>query len=328
MKLFLLNILKFITPILVFLFISDHIITSGLRVTGYGEYKEWNEIFNGDINADLIINGSSRPFTGISPAILDSVLGLNSFNLAMNGSEFCHTNTRYLIYNEFNKTPKIVIQALDLHSLRNTETLLFPDQFVPYYDNDLIKKLVESSSDFSSFDYDIPSFKYLYQYKVQFVGICEYFNLIHFDNGKYKGYRRTNLKTWDPYGETSKFIIKHPYGIVINVDTAFVKLFDSFLQKSKKSNIKVILVYTPFFIKYQYLIINRKEIMNLYRQFAKKYDLIFLDYSNDPISYNKSLFYNSNHLNAEGSEIFSKKLATDIKKKLNQTNKHNIKTTY
>ena len=124
------------------MFISDHIITSGLRVTGYGEYKEWNEIFNGDINADLIINGSSRPYTGISPAILDSVLGLNSFNLAMNGSEFCHTNIRYLIYNKFNKPPKIVIQALDIHSLRKTETLPFPDQFLPYYNNDLIKKLM------------------------------------------------------------------------------------------------------------------------------------------------------------------------------------------
>ena len=65
--------------------------------------------------------------------------------------------------------------------------------------------------------------------------------------------------------------------------------------------------------------------MNLYRQFAKKYDLIFLDYSNDPISYNKSLFYNSNHLNAEGSEIFSKKLAADIKKSLNQISNSKVK---
>ena len=56
--------------------------------------------------------------------------------------------------------------------------------------------------------------------------------------------------------------------------------------------------------------------MDLYRQFAKKYDLIFLDYSNDPISYNKSLFYNANHLNAKGSEIFTRKLALDIKRSL------------
>jgi hypothetical protein len=317
MRFFLLNILKFIIPIIIFLFISDHIITQGLRVSGYGEYKEWNEIFNGNINADLVINGSSRPFTAISPSILDSVLHLKSFNLAMNGSEFCHTNTKYLIYNEFNKAPKIVIQALDMHSLRKTDALPFPEQFLPYFENDLIKKLVVSYGDFSTFDFYIPSFKYLYKYTVQFVGICEYFNLIHFNNRNYKGYRKTNLKTWDGEGETTKFIIKHPHGIVINLDTISVKLFDSFLQNSKKLNIKVILVYPPLFIEYQYLIINREEIMNLYKQFTKKYDLIFLDYSNDPISYNKSLFYNANHLNAEGSEIFSKKLSIDIKKKLN-----------
>lgn len=291
------------------MFISDHIITQGLRVSGYGEYKEWNEIFNGNINADLVIYGSSRPLTAISPAILDSALDLKSFNLAMNGSEFYQTNTRYFIYNEFNKSPKIVIQALDMHSLRKTKTLPFPEQFLPYFNNDLIKKLVVSYGDFRTLDFYIPSFKYLYQYKVQFAGICEYFNLKHFDNGKYKGYHKMDI-SWD--GLTKKFIAKNPKGIEVKLDSIVIKLFDSFLQDCKRNNIILILVYTPEFIEYQYLTNNRSEIIGLYKHFANKYDINFLDYSKDSISFNKSYFYNTQHLNKIGSEVFSRKLSKDI----------------
>ena len=93
---------------------------------------------------------------------------------------------------------------------------------------------MKTYNDFNAFDFLIPSFRYLYQYKVQFVGMCEYFNLIHFENGKYKGYRKTDLKSWDGDGQTSMFIIKHPHGVIINLDSASVHLFDSFLQNSEK----------------------------------------------------------------------------------------------
>jgi hypothetical protein len=42
--------------------------------------------------------------------------------------------------------------------------------------------------------------------------------------------------------------------------------------------------------------------------------LLFLDYSSDTICNNKKLFYNSQHLNSKGSEIFTKKLAKDLLK--------------
>ena len=80
-----------------------------------------------------------------------------------------------------------------------------------------------------------------------------------------------------------------------------------------KDNIKVFLVYAPEYYELQHLITNSDSLLNIYSNFAQKYKTVFLDYSKDPISQNKELFYNSQHLNRKGSEVFSIKLANDLK---------------
>jgi hypothetical protein len=311
MKHFIVNLLIFLFPLIVFLFGIDSVITEGLKKTGWDEYKEWNEILSGSINADLIINGSSRPLTAISPAILDSTLNLTSYNLSLNGHEFYMEYIRFLLYVEFNKAPKIIIQALDRHSLKKSRTLPNPDAFLPYLDYELIKTSSNYyNNHFNYFDFYLPGYKYLYKYKIQFIGFCEYFNLKHFDYGKYKGFQKMDIP-WD--GLTEKFIAQNPNGIEVKLDTTAIKLFESFLRKSKRTNSKIILVYSPELNDYQNFTINRSEIFNLYKNLANKYDLEFLDYSKDSLSLNKAFFYNSQHLNKIGSEVFSRKLSEDIR---------------
>ncbi len=178
MKHFIVNLLIFLLPLIVFLFGIDSVITKGLKKTGWDEYKEWNEILSGSINADLIINGSSRSLTAISPAILDSTLNLTSYNLALNAHEFYMEYIRFLLYSEFNKSPKIIIQTLELHSLKKSRTLPNPDAFLPYLNYELIETASEFyNNHFNYFDFNFPAYKYFYKYKIQFIGFCEYFNL-------------------------------------------------------------------------------------------------------------------------------------------------------
>ncbi len=311
MKHFIVNLLIFLLPLIFFLFGIDSVITEGLKKTGWDEYKEWNEILSGSINADLIINGSSRSLAAISPAILDSTLNLTSYNLALNAHEFYMEYIRFLLYSEFNKSPKIIIQTLDLHSLKKSRTLPNPDAFLPYLNYELIETASEFyNNHFNYFDFYLPGYKYLYKYKIQFIGFCEYFNLKHFDYGKYKGFQKMDIP-WD--GLTEKFIAQNPNGREVELDSSAIKLFDSFLQDCKLNSINLILVFIPDFFSYQNLTINRSKIIKLYKQFAQKYDLVFLDYSKDSISFNKAFFQNSKHLNKIGSEVFSRKLSKDIR---------------
>ncbi len=56
------------------------------------------------------------------------------------------------------------------------------------------------------------------------------------------------------------------------------------------------------------------EGMQIYHSFSKKYDIPFLDYSDDTsLTYDTAYFYNAMHLNKKGAELFTLKLANDIK---------------
>ena len=73
------------------------------------------------------------------------------------------------------------------------------------------------------------------------------------------------------------------------------------------------IVYTPVHIDGQKFVTNRDELIETYNNYSSKYSIRFYDYSKDSICLDRSYFYNSTHLNKKGSEIFSKKLANDLK---------------
>jgi hypothetical protein len=54
-------------------------------------------------------------------------------------------------------------------------------------------------------------------------------------------------------------------------------------------------------------------IINIFKQLAVEFDLIFLDYSKYEICMDKNYFYNASHLNAHGADLFTRILANDLK---------------
>jgi hypothetical protein len=56
----------FLLILLALCFALDYLVTSGLRKSEMFQYSEWNAIVNGDASADVIIQGSSRTWVGIS----------------------------------------------------------------------------------------------------------------------------------------------------------------------------------------------------------------------------------------------------------------------
>ena len=55
--------------------------------------------------------------------------------------------------------------------------------------------------------------------------------------------------------------------------------------------------------------------MNIYINiFQKKYDIPLIDYSSYSTCLSKDYFYNAEHLNLTGTNLFSEKLAYDLKK--------------
>jgi len=113
-------------------------------------------MYNGEINADIIINGNSKAWHHISPKIIDSVIGLNSYNLGIDGYDFMMQKAKFDMYSKYNKTHKIVIQIVGNSTLDKRDDLYQNIQFKPYINDPIIREITKKYKGFSFLDYNLP----------------------------------------------------------------------------------------------------------------------------------------------------------------------------
>jgi hypothetical protein len=115
---------------------------------------------------------------------------------------------------------------------------------------------------------------------------------------------------WD--SSFNSFKISNPQGVNNKISKETLSLFDDFLDESVTARSIVFLVNPPSYYESQEYINNYDSILDIYRKYQKKDQVFFLDYSNLDLSRDTLYFYNSQHLNKLGSELFTKRLAEDI----------------
>jgi hypothetical protein len=219
-------------------------------------------------------------------------------------------HARFKVFLEHNPKPKYIIQNLDVFSLVKQVGLYDKEQFLPYLHDPLIRSATRGyEGEFGPVDYYFPLFKYNGHLEIAKLGLLNYFGSSIEQRTKYKGYQGKDL-VWD--FTFDKFKKENPSGVNILIDRQTENEFLEFLDYCKKNDIKVIFVFSPEYIEVQPFFTNRNEVMRHYQEIAKTYEIPFLDYSNHPICFNKAHFYNSQHLNKTGAEIFSNILAQDL----------------
>lgn len=297
-----------------FLFISlflDFIVTSGLKKTESYDFREWNVLYQSKINADLIINGSSRAWVHISPQILDTSFSIDTYNLGIDGHNFYLQYCRFLEYCKYNKLPKYIIQSVDVFTLNKRKDLYNKIQFLPYFDKKNIRIFTKTYDGFSTSDYYIPFYRYLNHFEVIKIGFLNFFQYEQHNNGKFKGYLGVE-RNWD--NSYSNYLCSNKFINSYEFDEQTLILFNKYLNFCRENKIKVILVYTPEFIGNQLIFSNRLQVIDKFEKISKNHGVSFLNYSLDSMSFKTKYFYNSQHLNKNGSEIFSKKLSNDLVK--------------
>jgi hypothetical protein len=273
------------------------------------------KLSNGSINADLIINGNSKSYVQLSPKIFDSVLNLNSYNLGLDGNDFVIQKLQYDLYQKHNTVPKIIVQTVDFATLRKAEGELYNYvRFAPYLDNKHVKNTTKLYDGFTFVDYNLPLLKYSGQPLEVIDGLASSFNIHIAPSTLEKGYIQKNL-TWD--GSFDKFKERSKDGIRSSIDKSTCDIFEAYIEDCKQKNIPLFLVYTPVYHEFIPYDLDRQVLFDYLSDVSKKYDVPFLDYSEDELTFDKNKFFNSQHLNKEGSELFTTKLGLDIKASLN-----------
>lgn len=303
----------FLSPLILCSYFIDIFISSYLKKSNshaQKEYPTWNAIFEGKINSDIVIYGSSRAWRQINPTMISNNLKMSTFNLGIDGHNFWLQYLRHTLLLENNTKPKIIIHSLDIFTLEKNKDLYNPDQFLPYMLRDKeLKNAIESYNGFSIFDYEIPLIRYFGKLDaiktVIKLIIKPQSNIIE----RIKGYQG-QVQSWNSDFDKARFTMKY---YEVKIDTASMILFDRYLNECKANNIKIIFVYPPEYIEGQKFIKNRNKLIALYTKFSKKYCIPFYDYSDNSMSYQKKYFYNAIHLNKLGAELFTNELIEKLK---------------
>jgi len=313
MKKFLVKLFLFLSPILLLSYFFDVFISKNLKNSNRfaeKEYPTWNAIYEGNVNSDLLIFGSSRAWVHIDPTMISDSLGISAYNLGIDGHNFWLQNLRYRQLLKYNKRPKFIICSLDYFTLKKNKDLYNSEQFLPYmlWNKD-IKKATISYNGFSSLDYVIPLIRYYGKYDAIATAIRYFTGHLSNPTTRIKGYQG-RVENWNSDFDNAKVNMK---SLEVRLDKPTILLFENFLKECKANNIKLIFVYTPEYIEGQQFVSNRPQIMGLFKKFSKKYHIPFYDFSKDSISYQKKYFYNASHLNKVGSQLFTKNLVDTLK---------------
>lgn len=310
MKRFLRDILIFLIMILCIAVIGDVIVSRGLRNTTIRPYAVWNDIYNGNnLNNDLVFIGASSCWASYNPAVLDSILGISSYNLGIDGHTWypCQPLRYYTYIRYAPKKPKYVLVNFDMATFGGVTEPYEREQFFPYFwiDDSLVSQIRECK-EITFMDRYCPMWRYIGYRKWIEVGVASTFGKQHFeDDGMYKGHRG-NTRAWDLAS------LRTMDSVPIDYNSMIVDSVMDFIKKRQEESQVVVLIKTPIYYELQERFTNKEHMCHIYDSIATTLGVDMLDYWNHPIVYDSTYFCNSTHLNRDGANIISAKLAHDL----------------
>lgn len=288
----------------------DTLITHNLMHSDARMFHTYNAITNDSLCCDAVIMGSSRGQVQYSSPIIDSTAGLNCYNISVDGRCIDAEVTIYNFYRRHCPKPKLIIQNIDWGTLLMSNGYE-REQYLPYLRSDkLLYQEIKDREEFTWADHYLPLLRYAGYHETIKDGLGLPAKMARAKNID-KGFIATD-KVWD--GAAFRQIDT----LGINVNPEAIEIFDRYLAQCQSEDIQVVMVYAPFYIGATRKMGSAVDTMfALYQSFADRYGCQILNYTYDSISYDTLNFYNTSHLNRRGAELFSTKLAHDLKELLN-----------
>jgi len=249
---------------------------------------------------DIIIIGSSRAKHHYIPDTIAKKLSQTCYNAGNNGQ---HIFYYYAILKSILKrySPKIII--LDLKQREfcvNSESYERLSILLPYYrSHEEIRSIIELKSSYEKYKL----LSHIYPYNSSLFTIAA-------GNMEFNKKRKTDDNGFIPLIHTmTEPINKDSTFAPYKFDSLKINAYQSFIKDCIKAKIKLYIVCSPYLAKS----INTEPSIKTGKEIAKKYNIEFIDYSNDTLyTHHLNLFANPTHLNNLGASLFSSKIACKI----------------
>lgn len=291
----------------------DELVDRGLRRIPTGKYGSLNRILSGQVNADIVVNGSSRAAFHYDPRLLKEHTGLSAYNIGLIGARIDVQLGMLKAYLTHNTKPRVVIQNLEtsIFTLTGKGEINDPGLFAPYLrDEELYRALVRADPVVWKWRH-VPLYVYAVE-DMRFVwarGLAGWLGR-HGPETMYDGFN-PNFERWGV--DFFAFRAYARTGLLHSIDPGAVAVLEELIRVCRERGIELILVLSPEYHEAQALVRNRAEIFAEFNRLCAQYQVPFWDYNQSPFARQQDNFYSSQHLNADGATLFSADLARRLK---------------
>lgn len=304
MSKFIKRVILFLLPILIIAYPLDVFLSTNLYRTGnlYGDVPIMKDAFEGNINADILIIGSSRAEMHFNPEIIEKHSGLSAFNFGESLVDWNLIRFRLDTYLRYNRSPDYIIANVDAAMfMRVASEYKVRPHFLPYL---LFNKDFMELYDVPIEDYLFPLARYVGYRKLPIVVFSLWLKDSTVSTQRIKGFSPVNRPFDDRH--LAQFREKD----YSNLDISPTQFYQ-YLQ-AKLPHATIIGVHTPILIEsIKEMDLKQLRVDSFQAEFEER-GWIFLDYSFGPISQNKNYFYNTTHMNYKGAERFTRTLMRDL----------------
>jgi hypothetical protein len=286
-------------------FVLQEALIAGIKRYPYGNVGIMNSIMTGQVNASVLVSGSSRAMYHYDVRIIEEQTGQSAYNIGRDGTKLHEQLALLRLYLKHNRPPQFLIQNVDITAFQPNDDITDPKQYVAWLsDPDIYGPLASQKRYYMAYKMS-PLFALAATGGMRdaVLGLLR----VNADGkSEYKGYSPQRL-SWNE--DFSRFQVLHPEGLSWKIDPAKKHNLEELLELCRKNKIQVVLVYSPDFHETQKFFRNRNETQETFREIADRFQVAFWDYSKDPICNDVSYFYNSQHMNVRGASLFSTSLA-------------------
>jgi hypothetical protein len=286
------------------MFVLHYAATEGLRRITTSSFGVFNRIVDGEINAEIVISGSSRALNHFDPRVIEAQTGASAYNIGVNGSQTDMQVAVFKTYLAHNRPPSLLVASLDSFTFVTSRAGVFlPSQYVPYLNEpDIYQALRRVDPDIWKAKY-IPLYGYVAE-DMNFTWLAGLARLLGRNppENRFLGFE-PRFAQWSE--DFDRFKGTKASGVEFKIEPEGLEQFEDLVRLCKDRGIKVLLVYSPVYFEMQALETNRDTVFTQFKDIATRYDAPLWDYSDSPITRLTSYFVNSEHLNANGASRFS-----------------------
>lgn len=265
------------------------------------------ELLSDTLQADILIMGNSRALCAYNPMCIEAITGLRTWNIGVSGQPFGISYLRYQLYSEHNRKPQILLLNIDNNELEMIDNGFGREDYYPYFDNELIQPYLPLYG-FSWADIHLPLYKYRGDYKLIGYGLMANLGIYPMAQCQHtQGFYNEDTA----FDGTALEEVLQSGNIKVSQEKAAIQLLDSFLTELSQDSIRVLFCYAPQYTPlFEHLEID--SLMNSYQRIADRHGIVIMNYARLPWCNDTCFFYNANHINRKGAELFSTQLAEDL----------------